>query len=92
MCIRDRFIDTSGCVRAYGAVDLRVLDPYNWRLSSGNVWAVSQLLYDIPHRPIRSSAVRVDRLRAKYFKFRREHPGKKPVFYDRSTWSQIPGT
>ena len=81
------FIDTTGCIRAYGAVDLRVLGRYNWRLSDGNVWRVSQLLYDIPHRPIRSSAARVDRLRAKYFQFRREHPGVKPLFYDRSTWS-----
>ena len=81
------FIDTTGCIRAYGAVDLRVLGRYDWRLSDGNVWRVSQLLYDIPHRPIRSSAARVDRLRAKYFRFRREHPGVKPLFYDRSTWS-----
>ena len=81
------FIDTTGCVRAYGAVDLRVLGGYNWRLSNGNVWKVSQLLYDIPHRPIRSSAARVDRLRAKYFRFRREHPGVRPTYYDRSTWS-----
>jgi hypothetical protein len=81
------FIDTTGCIRAYGAVDLRVLGGYNWRLSPGNVWRVSQLLYDIPHRPIRSSQSRVDRLRAKYFRFRREHPGVKPLYYDRSTWS-----
>ena len=81
------FIDTTGCIKAYGAVDLRVLGRYNWRLSEGNVWRVSQLLYDIPHRPIRSSATRVDRLRAKYFKFRREHPGVKPMFYDQTTWT-----
>lgn len=82
----DPFIDTTGCITAYGAVDLRVLDPYPWRLSPGNVWKVSSLLYDIPHRPIRSSAARVDRLRAKYFRFRREHPGQKPDYYDRRNW------
>jgi len=81
------YIDTSGCVRAYGAVDLRVLGGYNWRLSQKNVWAVAQLLYDIPHRPIRSSERRVDRLRAKYYRFRRENPGWKPVHYDQSSWS-----
>ena len=83
------FIDTTGCIQAYGAVDLRVLGRYDWRLSDGNVWKVSDLLYEIPHRPIRSSADRVDRLRAKYFRFRREHPGVKPMFYDRSTWSSL---
>lgn len=81
------YIDTTGCLRAYGAVDLRVLGGYNWRLSNGNVWHVAQLLYDIPHRPIRSSQNRVDRLRAKYYRFRREHPGLKPVYYDQRTWS-----
>lgn len=83
----DPFIDTTGRITAYGAVDLRVLDPYPWRLSPGNVWKVSQLLYEIPHRPIRSSATRVDRLRARYFRFRREHPGLKPDYYDRTNWS-----
>jgi hypothetical protein len=81
------YIDTTGCLRAYGAVDLRVLGGYNWRLSNGNVWNVAQLLYDIPHRPIRSSQARVDRLRAKYYRFRREHPGWKPTYYDQSKWS-----
>ncbi len=85
------FIDTTGCVKAYGAVDLRVLGGYPWRLSNGNVWKVAELLYEIPHRPIRSSQVRVDRLRAKYYRFRREHPGKKPVYYDQSTWSAVIG-
>ena len=84
------YIDTTGGVRAYGAVDLQVLGRYDWRLARGNVWRVSQLLYDIPHRPIRCSAARMDRLRARYFTFRREHPGQKPVFYDRSTWSAWP--
>jgi hypothetical protein len=81
------FIDKTGCLRAYGAVDLRVLGKYDWRLSDGNVWKVSQLLYDIPHRRIRYSQARVDRLRAKYFRFLEAHPGVKPRYYDRSTWS-----
>lgn len=85
------FIDTTGCLKAYGAVDLRVLGGYDWRLSNGNVWQVAQLLYEIPHRPIRSSAARVDRLRARYYRFRREHPGEKPTYYDRSPWSPIAG-
>jgi hypothetical protein len=80
------FVDTTGCVKAYGAVDLRVLGGYNWRLSSGNVWRVAELLYEIPHRPIRSSPTRVERLRRRYFRFRRLHPGRKPDYYDQRTW------
>jgi hypothetical protein len=85
------FIDTTGCVRAYGMVDLRVLGRYDWRLSAGHVWKVERLLYEIPHRSMRYSQARVDRLRRRYFTFRREHPGVKPVaYYDRSTWSELP--
>jgi hypothetical protein len=85
------FIDTTGRVQAYGMVDLRVLGNYDWRLSSGNVWKVERLLFEIPHRKIRSSDARVERLRRRYFAFRREHPGVKPVdYYDRRTWTEIP--
>lgn len=85
------FIDTTGCLKGYGVADLRVLGNYDWRFSERNTWRVEQLLFDIPHRPIRSSAKRVDRLRARYFRFRREHPGVKPVlYYDRTTWTPLP--
>jgi hypothetical protein len=86
----DPYVDTSGCLKAYAVVELRDLGTYNWRLSEGNVWKVEQILLERPHRPIRYSQRRVDRLRAKYFKFRREHPGRKPIYYDRSTWTDIP--
>lgn len=87
----DPFVDATGCLRAYGAVDLRVLGKYEWRLSNGNVWKVAQLLYDIPHRPIRSSKQRVKEMRARYLRYRREHAGRKPDYYDTSTWSTNPG-
>ena len=88
----DPFVDLTGCLRAYGAVDLRVLDPYDWRLATGNVWKVERLLFEIPHRPIRSSPARVRRLRARYRQFLADHPGMKPVFYDRSAWTSLKGT
>lgn len=85
------YIDTTGCVRAYGMVDLRVLGRYDWRFSTGHVWKVERLLYEIPHTAIRVSPARVDRLRRRYFTFRRAHPGVKPVaYYDRSTWTELP--
>jgi hypothetical protein len=88
----DPFVDLTGCLKAYGAVDLRVLDPYDWRLATGNVWKVERLLFEIPHRPIRSSPARVRRLRARYRQFLCDHPGMKPVFYDRSAWTSLKGT
>ncbi len=86
----DPYIDKTGCVKAYGAVDLRVLDPYDWRLSDGNVWKVERQLFEIPHRPIRVSRARVSRLRRRYFAFLEAHGGRKPVYYDRRTWTPIP--
>jgi hypothetical protein len=84
------FIDKTGCLRAYGVVDLRVLGRYEWRLSPGNVWKVERMLFEIPHRPIRSSAARVARLRARYFEAIKAHPDRKPMYYDQKHWSELP--
>jgi len=85
------YIDETGCLRAYGAVDLRVLGTYDWRLSPRNVWKVERLLFEIPHRPIRSSPARVKRLRRRYFAFKAAHPDRKPLhYYDRRTWTALP--
>lgn len=88
----DPFVDTTGCLRAFGTTDLRVLDPYDWRLSSGNVWKVERWLFEIPHQPIRYSRARVTRLRRKYLAFLADHPGEKPFYYDRRTWTPWPNT
>lgn len=84
------YVDFTGCLKAFAAVDLRVLGAYDWRRSPGNVWKVERLLLDAPHQTLRYSQRRVDRLRARYFKYRREHNGRKPVYYDRRTWTTIP--
>jgi len=83
------YIDRTGCIKAYGAVDLRVLGSYDWRLATGNVWKVERQLFEIPHRPIRYSQARVDRLRRKYVSYLEAH-GRKPLYYDRSAWSPLP--
>jgi hypothetical protein len=86
----DPYVDRTGAVRAYGAVDLRVLGAYDWRLSERNVWKVERLLFDIPHQPIRSSPRRIDRLRRAYVAYLAAHGGRKPIYYDRRAWTPIP--
>lgn len=86
----DPFIDRTGCLRAYGAVDLRVLGRYDWRLSPQNVWKVERLLFEIPHRRLAYSRERARRLRARYFAFKAEHPDSRPTYYDRRTWTALP--
>lgn len=87
----DPYVDFNGRITGYAVVDLRVLGDYDWRLSEQNVWKVERVLLEWPHTPIRSSDRRIERLRAKYFRFRREHGGKKPADYiGREKWTELP--
>ena len=78
----DGYIDFTGRIKAYAVVDLRVLEPYDWRLAEGNIWKVERMLLEWPHRRIASSDRRVDRLRRRYRAFRDAH-GYKPWKYYR---------
>jgi hypothetical protein len=87
----DPYIDFTGRITGYAVVDLRILGDYDWRLSERNVWKVESVLLEYPHRPIRSSDERIDRLRQRYREFRRQFPDKKPLSYrNRHTWTEIP--
>jgi hypothetical protein len=87
----DEYIDFTGRVKAYGVVDLRVMEPYDWRLSEKNVWKVEQMLIDWPHRRIRTSDEKTDALRRRYRAFREAH-GYKPWKYykGRERWTPLP--
>ena len=62
----DPYLDFTGAIKAYAVVDLReLMGRYDWRLSPRNLWKVEQALIDYPHRPIRSSPARIERLREK---------------------------
>jgi hypothetical protein len=87
----DPYVDKTGRITGYAVVDLSVMGDYDWRLSPRNVWKVERVLLDWPHRPIRSSDARIDRLRRKYYEFLEKYPGKKPVNYrGRERWSELP--
>ena len=86
------YIDYAGRITGYTVVNIaELLGDYDWRLSDKNVWKAERVLLEAPHRPIRSSDARIDRLRRKYVQFRKDHDGRKPLYYrDRHTWSEIP--
>ena len=87
----DPYVDFTGRVTGYAVIDLRIMGTYDWRLSKHNIWKLERMLLDYPHRPIKSSDRRIDRLRAKYFKFRRENPGRKPLDYrGKERWTALP--
>jgi hypothetical protein len=87
----DAYIDFTGRITGYAVVDLRLLGDYDWRLSEKNVWKVERLLLDYPHRTIRSSDARIDRLRARYRAFRAQFPDRKPLYYrGMHRWTELP--
>ena len=87
----DGYIDFTGRVKAYAVVDLRVLHPYDWRLSAANVWKVEQLLIDWPHRSIRTSDQRAESMRRRYREFRERHGYKPWKYYSgRDRWTPLP--
>jgi hypothetical protein len=88
----DPYVDRTGAVKGYGAVDLRVLGSYDWRLSRTNVWRVERLLFEIPHRAIRVSPAKLTRLRRRYVAYLEAHDGRKPLYYDRRSWTPIPAS
>jgi len=86
----DPYVDKTGRVTGYTVADLRMLGAYDWRLSNRNVWKVERVLLDLPHRAIRSSDRRIDRLRARYNEYLAKF-GRKPVYYERrDRWTEIP--
>ena len=87
----DPYIDLTGGIKGYAVVDLRVLDPYDWRLSVHNVWKVEQVLLDWPHRRITYDQRRVDRLRQRYRVFLETNGYKPWRFYPRrERWTGLP--
>jgi hypothetical protein len=87
----DPYVDYTGRIVGYAVADLRALGDYDWRLSEKNVWKVERMLLELPHRPIRISDRRIDRLRARYTAFKQRHPALRPLFYrGRERWSALP--
>jgi hypothetical protein len=85
------YVDFTGRITGYAVVDLRTLGKYDWRLSERNIWKAERLLLDYQHRRIHSSDARIDRLRTRYFAFKRAHPGQKPVRYPGDEhWTELP--
>src|SRR5687767_3562740 len=87
----DPYIDFTGRITGYAVVDLRRLGDYDWRLSEKNIWKVERVLLDYPHRRIRSSDQRINRLRRWYREYREKY-GRKPwrEYSSREKWTEIP--
>ena len=85
------YVDFTGRILGYAVVDLRELKTYDWRLATQNVWKAERLLQDYPHRPIRTSDRRIERLRRRFRAFKARYPNRKPTcFAGRERWTDLP--
>jgi hypothetical protein len=83
----DPYVDNTARLTAYGVANLYDLGTLDWRLSTRHVWEVEQHLYDIPHRPLKSSDKRHERLLARYRKFHQLYPEESPTYFaNRHQW------
>ena len=83
----DPYVDFSGRLIGYGLGDLHDLGNYDWRFSSRNLWKVEDYLREIPHRAIRSSDRRYERLHERYKEFKKNNPDQQADYYDhREQW------
>jgi hypothetical protein len=89
----DPYVDYTGRLTGYVVVDLeREMGSYDWRLAEGNVWKVERMLIDYPHRSLRTSDARTERMRRRYIAFREAHPDEKPIeiYSGREKWTELP--
>ncbi len=83
----DPYVDFSGRIKGYGLTSLYDLGNYDWRFSPRKMTKIEDHLRAIPHRKIRSSDSRYQRLLARYHQYKRRYPDRSPSYYDnRNQW------
>ncbi|HMF55984.1 MAG TPA: hypothetical protein VK619_06470 [Pyrinomonadaceae bacterium] len=83
----DPYIDYSGRIMGYGLTNLYEIGNYDWRFSQKNVWKVERHLQEIPHREIKSSDRRYERVLARFKEFKKRHPKESPSYFaNRHLW------
>jgi hypothetical protein len=83
----DPYVDFSGRIKGYGLASLYDLGNYDWRFSARNMSKIEDYLRELPHRRLRSSNKRYEKLLARYHRYKKRYPGRSPAYYDnRSQW------
>ena len=78
----DPYVDFKARIIGYGLGDLRELGNYDWRFSERNVWKVERYLQELPHRELKSSERRYQRLVARFAEFRQKNPTGTPTYFE----------
>jgi hypothetical protein len=83
----DPYVDFSGRLKGYGVTSLYELGNYDWRFSSRKMTKIEDHLRSIPHKPLRSSNARYEKLLARYHVYKKRYPHRSPSYYDsRRNW------
>jgi len=83
----DPFVDFSGRLKGYAVTSLYELVDYDWRFSPRKMIKIEDHLRAIPHRHLRSSDQRYEKLLARYHRYKKRYPDRSPGYYDsRSKW------
>jgi hypothetical protein len=83
----DPYVDFSGRLKGYGLTTLYQLGNYDWRFSSRNMSKIEDHLRSIPHKPLRSSEKRYEKLLTRYHAYKKRFPDRSPSYYEsRAKW------
>ena len=83
----DPYVDFSGRLKGYGLTSLYELGNYDWRFSPRKMTKIEEHLRAIPHKPLRSSDARYQKLLARYHAYKKRFPDRSPSYYDsRPNW------
>lgn len=83
----DPYVDFSGRLKGYGLTTLYDLGNYDWRFSSRKMANIEHHLRSIPHKRLRSSNERYEKLLTRYHAYKKRYPDRSPTYYDsRPKW------
>lgn len=83
----DPFVDFTGRLKGYGLANLYDLGDYDWRFSPRKMLKIEDHLRTMPHKRLRSSDKRYEKLLTRYQRYKKRHPDRSPSYYDnRLTW------
>ena len=83
----DPFVDLTGRLKGYGLTNLYDLGEYDWRFSPHRMLKIEDYLRAIPHKRVKSSDKRYERLLARYHRYKKRYPDRSPTYYDsRPNW------
>ena len=83
----DPFVDFSGRLKGYAVTSLYELVDYDWRFSPRHMRKIEDHLRAIPHREMRSSDERYEKLLSRYHRYKKRYPDRSPSYYNsRPKW------